>query len=112
VPDELRDDSRDAAATREAVASRVLMRTAEELRALFAGHDVCCSIIATLDEALCDPQFAARGLFARMLKAGAAAIPALPVPLIEAFRSTSTEAGYPELGEANDLLAEKGKASP
>ena len=58
---------RDAAA----VAERVRERTADELQALFRGHDVCCTIAASLENALNDPHFAARGVFARTLTAGA-----------------------------------------
>src|SRR5215210_2916825 len=52
VPKPLRDDARDPAASRDAVAERVRVRTAAELEALFAGHDVCCSIAVNLEEAL------------------------------------------------------------
>src|SRR5215210_2461543 len=60
VPRELRDDSRDPKATRNAVAQLVAARTAEELRWLFMGHDVCCAIVTSLQDALADPHFAAR----------------------------------------------------
>ena len=28
----------------------------------------------------------------------------LPVPVADAFRASQSDAGYPELGEANDLM--------
>jgi crotonobetainyl-CoA:carnitine CoA-transferase CaiB-like acyl-CoA transferase len=69
-----------------------------------AGEDVCCSIVMSLEEAVRDPHFVARGLFAGVLDAGAGrSIPALPVPLAPAFR-LARAAGWPALGEANDLL--------
>ena len=105
VPHALRDDSIDVAATHRAVAERVAGKSAEELRALFEGHDVCCTIVASLPDALCDEHFKARGVFARALLAGDRAISALPVPVAEAFRSEEEPLGYPELGEANALLA-------
>jgi crotonobetainyl-CoA:carnitine CoA-transferase CaiB-like acyl-CoA transferase len=105
VPAELRDDRADASATRNAVAQRVRTHTADELRSLFRGHDVCCAIVTTLHDALSDPHFAARRIFARALSAGAQTIPALPVPVADPFRSTEKIAGYPDLGEANHMLS-------
>jgi alpha-methylacyl-CoA racemase len=61
--------------------------------------------VTTLHDALSDPHFAARGIFARGLCAGAQTIPALPVPVADPFRSTEKVAGYPHLGEANHLLS-------
>src|SRR5688572_12278803 len=99
VPPPMRDDSRDPAATRAAVAERVAARTADELTALFRGHDVCCAIAVSVEDALRDPHFAARGVFARTLQASDQSMTALPVPVVDAFRAQDTQAGYPELGE-------------
>lgn len=104
LPEALRDDSRDPAATRAAVAERIRARTARDLQALFAGHDVCCTIAAEVRDALTDPHFAAREVFARTLTAGGKSIAALPVPVASAFRAAEQDAGYPELGEANGML--------
>ena len=65
---------------------------------------MCCTIAVTLEDAIKDPHFAARGVFARELTAGGRTITALPVPVADAFRSEARSAGYPELGEANGLL--------
>jgi crotonobetainyl-CoA:carnitine CoA-transferase CaiB-like acyl-CoA transferase len=59
--------------------------------------------VRTLEEALADPHFRARGLFDHALQAGDRSIPAVPVPVAPAFRKPAP-AGYPALGEANDLL--------
>ena len=104
VPETLRDDERDPTATCNAVAERVGARTADELKALFAGEDVCCAIMTGVREALQDPHFAARGVFARTLVTSGKSMTALPVPVVDAFRAPEQAAGYPELGEANDLL--------
>ncbi len=104
LPGALRDDSRDPAATHSAVAERVRALSADELRTLFAGRDVCCTIVVSVEEALADPHFAARRVFARELCGGGKTIPALPVPVAAAFRADEKQAGYPELGEANGLL--------
>jgi crotonobetainyl-CoA:carnitine CoA-transferase CaiB-like acyl-CoA transferase len=104
VPHALRDDERDTAATRAAIAERVSASTAQELQTLFKGHDVCCAIIANVEDALQDPHVTERGLLSRELNAAGKRIPALPVPVAEPFRSHDRAAGYPALGEANDLL--------
>ena len=104
VPHALRDDAIDPVATKAAVAERVHARTADELQALFAGRDVCCSIAVRIEDALSDPHFVARGVFGRELSAGSKRISALPVPVVDAFRSAERAGGYPELGEANALL--------
>ena len=104
LPQPLRDDARDPAATREAVAERIRARTAAELQALFRGQDVCCTIAVSLEEAWRDEHFAARGIFERTLTAASESMAALPVPVAEHFRSEEKAAGYPALGDANDLL--------
>jgi crotonobetainyl-CoA:carnitine CoA-transferase CaiB-like acyl-CoA transferase len=90
-------------ATRAAVAQCIASRSAAAWRAAFAGKDVCCAIVVSVEEALTDAHFQARGLFARQLAAGGRAIAALPVPIDAVFRSDAAR-GYPELGEDNALL--------
>jgi alpha-methylacyl-CoA racemase len=99
-----RNDAGQEAATRAEVASRIAACTAQEWEQVFAGADVCCTIVRSIEEALRDPHFAARGLFARTLSQDGRTIPALPVPVAECFRSPGHEAGYPALGEANVIL--------
>lgn len=105
VDEALRDDARDPRATCDAVAARVRAHSAQELEALLAGQDVCCSFASTVEDAVRDPHFAARGLFRWSLEAQGARIPALPVPVAPQFRTPPEAAGYPALGEANALLA-------
>jgi len=83
----LRNDLADPAATRAAIAKIIVGRTAEEWRPVFAAADCCVTIVASLEEALRDPHFVARGLFAHHV-AGASGktIPALPLPLAPQFR--------------------------
>ena len=102
IPQALRDDEVDVAATRAAVAERVAARSAKELQALFQGHDVCCTIVTELANAIRDPHFNGRGIFARELSASGKRIAALPVPVAECFRSPDRGATYPALGEGND----------
>jgi alpha-methylacyl-CoA racemase len=81
------DDSRDPGATRAAVAAIIAGRTAEEWRPLFAAADCCVTIMATLQEALQDPHFVERGLFAHQVAGPTGAtMPALPVPIDPQFR--------------------------
>ena len=101
-----RDDRRDPAAAKVRVAEIIRSRGAAHWRARFAGEDVCCALVASLEEAVRDPHFVGRGLFADALTDGAGrSIPALPVPLAPVFREARA-ASYPALGESNDLLEE------
>ena len=102
-----RDDARDPRGTRAAVALCVAARTAAAWREALAGKDVCCAVVASVEEALADAHFRARGLFAQQLVAGGRAITALPVPVDPAFRREAT-LGYPALGEDNKLIADGG----
>ncbi len=101
---EFQDDARDPAATKRAVAQRIAMKSAAEWGALFAGKDLCCCMVSSVEAALRDPHFIARGVFAAQLVADGKQITALPVPIAPRFRSRTPTAGYPALGEANVLL--------
>lgn len=104
LPEALRDPTAPAETVKAAVAERIGARTAEDWRAAFAGKDVCCSIVATLEEAVADSHVAARKLFAHSLKANGRELPALPVPLAPIFRPYATHAWAPQLGETTDPL--------
>ncbi len=99
-----RDDAKDPAASKRAVAQRLREKTAAQWQAIFAGKDVCCSVVATVEEALNDAHFKARGLFNRTVVVEGKSITALPVPVVEGFRASRSEAPYPALGSANDVL--------
>jgi alpha-methylacyl-CoA racemase len=89
----LADDARDPAATKAAVAAIIAGRTAVEWRPLFAAADCCVTIMATLQEALHDPHFVERGLFAHQVAGPTGAtMPALPVPIDPQFRDKSETA--------------------
>ena len=93
--------------TRRAVVEKIAAKTADEWRALFAGKDLCCCIVGSVEEALRDPHFISRGVFAAKLAAGDQQITALPVPVVPQFRAQPRVEGYPALGEANALLDRK-----
>jgi crotonobetainyl-CoA:carnitine CoA-transferase CaiB-like acyl-CoA transferase len=99
----LRDDTRDMAATTRRVGEIIGSQPAEHWRARFTGRDCCCSVVATLKEAMDDPQFRARGLFDRVVTNEIGGrMPALPVPIVSAFRGSSdVPAAAPPLGANN-----------
>lgn len=81
------DDRRDPNTTSDAVAKLIASRTSEEWRPVFAAADCCVTIVAPLEEALRDPHFVERGLFAqRLMLKGGTDMPALPVPVDPQFR--------------------------
>ena len=96
----LADDTRDPAATIAGVAAILRARPAAAWGAVFAGEDCCCSVVATVEEALADPHFRARGLFAGgVTNAAGQRLPALPVPVLPAFRRPAEDVAAPALGE-------------
>ena len=105
LDDRYRDDASDPAATQAAVTAIIGARTAEAWEAVFAGEDVCCTIVRSVDDAIADPALRERGLFDHGLRRRAAAMPALPVPVAAALRSAPADRSYPELGEHGDLPA-------
>ncbi len=99
-----RDDARDPRGSIDAIGRIIAAAPAAAWRERFAGKDVCCAIVASVEEALADAHFRARGLFAQQLKAGERAISALPVPLDPVFRGREPTQSYPALGEDDVLL--------
>jgi alpha-methylacyl-CoA racemase len=97
----LRDDSRDPHATARRCAEIIAGAPAENWRQRIAGHDCCCSIVATIREALEDPQFKVRGLFEHWLgNEMGSRMPALPMPIVPGFRTPpGTLRAAPRLGE-------------
>jgi crotonobetainyl-CoA:carnitine CoA-transferase CaiB-like acyl-CoA transferase len=84
----LTDDLANPAATRDAVALLIATKSADEWRPVFATADCCATIVASLAEALQDPHFVARGIFAgQATTPQGATLPALPVPIAEYFRA-------------------------
>lgn len=102
-----RDDTHDPAATIAAVTARVAARPVAHWRKLFDGQDVCCAMVASLDEAVRDPHVAARNLFSRRVRAGSKSIPALPVPIDDGLRDPAEIKSAPRLGADEELLASR-----
>jgi crotonobetainyl-CoA:carnitine CoA-transferase CaiB-like acyl-CoA transferase len=101
LADEFIDDSRDPAATGRAIGAIIATRSAEAWRPVLAAADCCVTIMATLEEALRDPHFVARGLFSHQVAGPTGAtMPALPVPIDPQFRGAAGVArAVPKLGD-------------
>jgi crotonobetainyl-CoA:carnitine CoA-transferase CaiB-like acyl-CoA transferase len=94
------DDKRDPAATRDAVAKLILAKTADEWRPILAAVDCCATIVTPLEDAIRDPHFVQRGLFAHQITtASGKTLPALPVPISPAFREKPNAKLAPKLDE-------------
>jgi crotonobetainyl-CoA:carnitine CoA-transferase CaiB-like acyl-CoA transferase len=65
----------------------IATKTSDEWRPIFAAADCCVTIVTPLEEAMRDPQFVGRGLFAYQVEtASGKSILALPVPVAPVFR--------------------------
>ena len=83
------NDARDPGASKAAIAAIVASKSADEWQPILAAADCCATIVKSLEEALRDPHFVARGLFAHQVANAAGAImPALPLPIAPLFRSS------------------------
>lgn len=100
----LRDDAKDPAATRAGVAACIAAHPTAHWHRLFEGQDACCAVVASLEEAVRDPQVVARKLFARQVDAGGVTIPALPVPIDAALRDPTVTRPAPRLGADSGLI--------
>ena len=96
-------DDKDSAATANRVAEIIRSEDAAHWKKRFQEQDCCCSVIKNAREAMTDPQFVARGLFAhKLINAQGQVIPALPVPVSDAFRASfDTPVPAPMLGAHN-----------
>lgn len=101
-----RNDFNDPQASIQAVHEIIAARPSDHWREIFAGKDCCCTIVATVAEALEDPHFRQRGLFSRTLGDGkGGSVPAVAVPVAPQFRGPPGEERVSAaLGADNDLL--------
>jgi crotonobetainyl-CoA:carnitine CoA-transferase CaiB-like acyl-CoA transferase len=94
------DERADPPATRAAIAAIIAGRTAAEWRPIFAKADCCATIVASLEQAMRDPHFAARGLFAyEAVGSAGKAMTALPLPIAPVFRDEAVRKASPPLGQ-------------
>lgn len=94
------DDRTDPPATRAGIAAIIAARTAAAWRPILAEADCCATIVASLEEAMRDPHFVARGLFAyEAVGSTGTVIAALPVPIAPMFRDMTVRKASPPLEE-------------
>ena len=98
LPAQFVDDMRDPKATCDAVAKLIAARSSGEWRPIFAAADCCTTIVTPLEEAMRDPHFVERGLFAHKVATGSGkSLPALPLPIAPAFREAPGTKKAPKL---------------
>ncbi len=104
VPPALRDDADDPQATMAAVAQCVRAHDASWWEAALEGKDTCCTVVRTLEEAVRDIHFQARGVFARQVAIPGHVLPALPLPIAAALRTPAASAPAPRVGQDNGAI--------
>lgn len=81
------ESGNDPQSMKATVAKRIAEKTADEWRPLLQKADCCATVVVTLEEAVNDPHFVERGLFAsKVVAPSGATIAALPVPIAPHFR--------------------------
>jgi crotonobetainyl-CoA:carnitine CoA-transferase CaiB-like acyl-CoA transferase len=102
LPDHLVDDAADPTATMDAVRALIAAKGSGDWLAAFDGVDACVTLVKSLGEAVEDPHFRERGLFAGSLPAGDMPLRPLPPPIAPIYRDPEGGQGFPALGDAND----------
>jgi len=100
----LRNDAGDPAATSQAIAETIVSKPTDHWRQVFDQADCCCTIVQSVEQAINDIHFQARGLFDEKLKSSdGRKMAALPVPVAKIFRADPNVAqSAPALG-SDDL---------
>lgn len=103
----LRDDARDPEATMARVAALIGQRDTEYWREVLARADCCCCPVASLEDALRNPHFVARGLFDHRVRTpDGRTMPAVPVPISQVFRAPAGDRVAPALGGDTESLVD------
>ena len=100
LADDLRGDSADPHTVMAVVGESIAAEPSAHWRAIFERADCCAAVVAGLDEALADPQFAPLAKTAST-KLGDRVVPALPMPFASLLGESGETLAAPELGEAN-----------
>jgi alpha-methylacyl-CoA racemase len=103
VPEDLRAEQGRENEVIAAVAERVGAHTADHWRSVFAGEDVCCSVVATFVEAARTQDL--RTESAHRIVGDGFDVAALPVPVAEVFRAPPGPLDSPPLRTGLDALA-------
>jgi alpha-methylacyl-CoA racemase len=105
LPENLQDDSRDPVATAEAIADRLAAQTSHHWERVLGQSDTCCTVVATLEEAVRSLHVQARGLFGCEVSIPGHVLPALPVPIAASLRRPAIRESAPGVGEhTRDML--------
>jgi crotonobetainyl-CoA:carnitine CoA-transferase CaiB-like acyl-CoA transferase len=95
------EDERDPKAAVDALRKIIGAKSAAHWKPVFAAADCCVTVVASLEEALADPHFVERGLFAHQVSApDGSTIPAVPVPIAPQFRVDEKVRPFPALDES------------
>ncbi|WP_459617008.1 CaiB/BaiF CoA transferase family protein [Bordetella sp. 2513F-2] len=98
-------DETDEEMVRSEVTRIIASKPASYWLQTFDGHDVCVSEAVNIEKAVLDPHFKARGIFDReVVNSEGQSMPALPVPVCAAFRSSQLRVAAPALGEHTDQV--------
>jgi len=104
VPEALRDDTRDPQATTQAIAERLVGQPADHWAHVLGAAETCCTVVATLEEAVRSLHVQARGLFGREVSIPGHVLPALPVPVAASLRRSAVREAAPGVGEHNPMI--------
>lgn len=110
LPQELRVDAGREPDVIAEVAARIGAHPADHWRARFEGEDVCCSVVATFEEA--ERTQALRTESAHRVAGDGFDVGALPVPLAEEFRGAPRTLPYPPLRTGPEELTFDRNATP
>ncbi|SDY61457.1 Crotonobetainyl-CoA:carnitine CoA-transferase CaiB [Modestobacter sp. DSM 44400] len=102
LPDELHADRGREAEVIAAITERIAARPAEHWRGLFEGEDVCCCIVATLEEAAHTQ--ALRTESAHRVTGDGFDVGALPVPVVDVLRCEPAGRPYPRVRTGPEAL--------
>jgi crotonobetainyl-CoA:carnitine CoA-transferase CaiB-like acyl-CoA transferase len=109
LPEDFRDDASHPAAAINKVREIIAGKPADHWRRVFFDKDCCCSIVASLEEALREPHFHMRGVFDHtLLNEEGDDLPAIPVAVVPSLRVAPDEPrAAPALGAHNDVLLKR-----
>lgn len=104
LPEVLRDDTRDPAATARAIAQRLVAQPADHWAHVLGAAETCCTVVATLEEAVHSLHVQARGLFGREVSIPGHVLPALPIPVAASLRRAAVREAAPGVGEHTSII--------
>ena len=108
LPEVLRDDNRDPAATSQAIAERIAAQPASHWAQVLGSAETCCTVVATLEEAVRSLHVQARGLFGREVSIPGHVLPALPIPVAANLRRAVVREAAPGVGEHTSMILGEG----